>query len=144
MNILLINYCSAAWMWQYSLHFTCKTTSTSYEFPLLFWCPRNCEPLYRSEVVTPGCCVLIGGGGISEAEDRRAATGLPQHSVRTGMMSASASVSPTATVMNLQSENSWRKKGYWPSGPPVKKLVHPGTRLALPSWNADYGWWLLN
>lgn len=24
---------------------TCSTTSTSYEFPLLFWWPRNLEPL---------------------------------------------------------------------------------------------------
>lgn len=31
------------------------------------------EPLYRSEVTTPGCCVFIGGGGISEAEDVKAA-----------------------------------------------------------------------
>lgn len=64
----------------------------------LFGCPRNCEPLYSSEVATPGWWVLIGGGGIREAEDVRAA--LLQHSARTGMMSANACVSPTATVMN--------------------------------------------
>lgn len=56
---------------------------------MLFWCPRNLEPLYKSEVATPGCCVLIGGGGISEAEDIKAIEALLQHSVRTGMFIAS-------------------------------------------------------
>lgn len=40
---------------------------------MLFWKPLNLEPLYSREVTTPGCCVFMGGGGISEAEDPKAA-----------------------------------------------------------------------
>lgn len=48
------------------------------------------EPLYRSEVTTPGCCMFIGGGGISEAEDARAAAGESLvHPAGTGMAPAS-------------------------------------------------------
>lgn len=65
-----------AWITKHPSHSpTCKTTSTSYEFPLLFWWPLKLEPLYSSEVTTPGCCVFIGGGGISEAVDTKAAAG---------------------------------------------------------------------
>ena len=51
---------------------------------MLFWWPLNLEPLYRSEVTTPGCWVFIGGGGISEAEDEKAAAGL-RYPAGTGM-----------------------------------------------------------
>lgn len=48
------------------------------------------EPLYRSEVTTPGCWVLIGGGGISEAEDTKAAAGESlRYPAGTGMAPAS-------------------------------------------------------
>lgn len=67
---------------------TCKTTSTSYEFPLLFWWPLNLEPLYSNEVTTPGCWVFIGGGGISEDEDAKAAAGESlRYPAGTGMVS---------------------------------------------------------
>lgn len=48
------------------------------------------EPLYRSDVTTPGCCVFIGGGGISEAEDAKAAAGESlRYPAGTGMAPAS-------------------------------------------------------
>lgn len=37
-------------------------------------------------MATPGCCVLIGGGGMREAEDTQAAAEPGQRSVRTGMV----------------------------------------------------------
>lgn len=47
------------------------------------------EPLYRSEVTTPGCWVFIGGGGISEAEDVKAAGKSLRYPAGTGMSPAS-------------------------------------------------------
>lgn len=48
------------------------------------------EPLYSSEVTTPGCWVFIGGGGISEAEDAKAAAGESlRYPAGTGMAPAS-------------------------------------------------------
>lgn len=48
------------------------------------------EPLYSSEVTTPGCWVFIGGGGISEAEDAEAAAGESlRYPAGTGMVPAS-------------------------------------------------------
>merc|ERR550534_1773065 len=41
----------------------CKTTSTSYWFPLDFWCPVNLDPLYSRVHDTPGCFEFTGGGG---------------------------------------------------------------------------------
>lgn len=44
------------------------------------------DPLYRSDVTTPGCWVLMGGGGISEAEDEKAMAGeLLRYLAGTGM-----------------------------------------------------------
>lgn len=93
---------------------TCKTTSTWYELPLLFWYPRNCAPLYRSEVATPGWWVLIGAGGTREAEDRQADRVVPRYSARTGM--TSDKVPPSATVMSFVTGNTAvaeRKSGCW-------------------------------
>lgn len=42
--------------------FTFNTTSTSYRFPLLFWCPWNLLPLYNSDWAKPGCFVPGGRG----------------------------------------------------------------------------------
>lgn len=53
---------------------------------MLFWCPRNLEPLYRSEATTPGWWVLIGGAGISEAEDVKAMGVLRRYPAGTGMI----------------------------------------------------------
>lgn len=48
------------------------------------------EPLYSNEVTAPGCCVFIGGGGISEAEDEKAAAGESlKYPAGTGMAPAS-------------------------------------------------------
>lgn len=59
------------------------------------------EPLYSSEVTTPGCCVFIGGGGISEAEDMKAAAGESlRYPAGTGMAPASlAGHRPRATAV---------------------------------------------
>lgn len=56
------------------------------------------EPLYSSDVTTPGCLVFIGGGGISEAEDEKAAAGESlRYPAGTGMAPASrAGLSPRA------------------------------------------------
>lgn len=89
--------------------FTCRTTSTSYELPLLFWYPRNREPLYSSDVATPGWWVLIGAGGTREAGDGQAEPVVRQHSARTGIMSAK--VSPSATVMNFGNTPQLEKEG---------------------------------
>lgn len=48
------------------------------------------EPLYSSDVTTPGCWVFIGGGGIREAEDAKAAAGESlRYPAGTGMAPAS-------------------------------------------------------
>lgn len=48
------------------------------------------EPLYSSDVTTPGCWVFIGGGGIREAEDAKAAAGESlRYPAGTGMVPAS-------------------------------------------------------
>lgn len=44
------------------------------------------DPLYKSEVTTPGWWVLIGGGGISEAEDEAIVRELLRYLAGTGMV----------------------------------------------------------
>ena len=49
-----------AWIFQLQ---TWKTTSTSYLFPLLFWCPWNLLPLYKGVSGIPICVLVFGGHG---------------------------------------------------------------------------------
>ena len=69
-------------------------TSTSYWLPLDFWCPLNRDPLYKSDLVTPGCLELTrGGGGLLSS--------VSEGNVFTGMVEPAAAFDGGAAVLVL-------------------------------------------
>lgn len=93
------------------------------------------EPLYSSEVTTPGCRVLIGGGGISEAEDAKAAAGESLACpAGTGMAPArlAGHGSRLIAVRAMVSVGVYGEGGRGPGGPPTFETPSIPPQFSLP------------